>query len=104
MSVYLNRASVVICSAGDGWGDLREDRGLVFFLGFDHDLVGDLAAMDLDITREIKRDTDTLALDRGDPYHPDGVLWVSDDNFFAFAACNDQHPWLQSPARIIAGR
>ncbi len=48
--------------------------------------------MNRDLTRELKGDAYTIAFDRRDPNNTDGVVRVSDDNFFAFPARDDQHP------------
>lgn len=72
--------------------DLADDGGL--FVALDHDLIRDLTPMDLDVTREIKGDTNTLALDACDADNADRVLGVPDDDFFTFSACDDQHPLL----------
>ena len=68
----------------DGWSDLRDYGGVELLLGFNDNLLCDLAPMDLDIAREIKRDAYAFSLDGSNPHNPDGVLWITDHNFFAF--------------------
>jgi len=99
--MYSNGTKVLV---NNRRGDLRDHRAVKLLLSFDHDLVSNLAAVDLNISREIKRHADALAFDRGNPHNPDGVLWISDHNFFALSSGNDKHPWLHFFAGFVAER
>lgn len=47
--------------------------------------------MDRYFPRKIERYSDTIALDRSDPNHPDRVVGVADHHFFTFSSRNHQH-------------
>jgi len=66
--------------------DLADDRGFLR-----DDLVRDLAAMDLDLAREVERDAYAVALDARDADYADGVVRIADDDLFTLASCDDQH-------------
>ena len=79
---------------GDSGLDFADDGGGVVDL--DDDLVGDLSAMDFYISWEVESDAYAFAFYGCDAHDTDGVLWVADDDFFAFSSCDNQHPMLQT--------
>jgi len=55
------------------------------------DLVGDLPAVHIDLTREIEGDADPVALDGRDAHHADRIAGISDHHLFPLPSCDDQH-------------
>src|SRR5690606_3696467 len=54
-------------------------------------LVGQLAAVDLHLAREIEGEADLVALDVDDADNPQGLLGVADDDFFADSSRQCEH-------------
>lgn len=52
--------------------------------------------MDLDFSWEVECDSYALSLDGSDTDNAYRVLWVADDDFFAFSSCDYQHPMLHT--------
>ena len=67
--------------------DGSDDRLAV--LAFGDDLVRDLAAVDLDRSGELERDSNPITLDRRDANDADRCGGISDDHFFAFSSGDD---------------
>jgi hypothetical protein len=86
--------------AFSGWSN-RADHVATFFSRVGDDLVCNLAAVDLDRSREVECDANSIALDRDDANDTNRGRWISDDDFFTFAACDDKHAW--GPPALVDG-
>ena len=71
-----------------GGTNLAGDRGGLFI---GHDLVGDLAAVNIDFPRKLEGQPDSISLDDGDAHDPKRGRGGSDHDFFAFTSGDDQH-------------
>ena len=54
-------------------------------------LLGDFAAMHVNLARKRKRQSHTIAFDGRDANDPQRVRRIADDNFFTFPPCYDEH-------------
>tara|TARA_B100001121_G_C18362301_1_gene467675 strand:- start:328 stop:600 length:273 start_codon:yes stop_codon:yes gene_type:complete len=55
------------------------------------DLFCNLSPVNFHITWEVQGQADAIALHRCDPDDPDGIRWISNDNFFTFSSRYNQH-------------
>jgi len=65
------------------------------------DLLGDFAAVDIDLAREIESQSDAITLDAGDAHDTHGVRGITDDDFFPFPPRDDKHVKASCPDALL---
>jgi len=82
--------SPTLCRGANGADDIATvSISLLATVG--ENLIRDFAAVDFNCPGEVESDAHTVAFDRHDANNTNRGRWVSDDDFFTFASCDDKH-------------